>query len=136
MALTQLGLPITAWFGSSTGGISETAINAWGSERPYTQSVEDLASLDPTLNPNFYKWERTVTQSLTAAAFLLPDVVTLEVLNRNTSGTVAMIRATSSKGKQVSIRGETFRSRTKIPSAYFNLVGVQETVEPAPSPSS
>ena len=135
MALTQLGLPITAWFGSSTGGISETAINAWGSERPYTQSVEDLASLDPILNPNFYKWERTVTQSLTAAAFLLPDVVTLEVLNRNTSGTVAMIRATSSKGKQVSIRGETFRSRTKIPSAYFNLVGMQNAVEPAPSTS-
>jgi SpoIID/LytB domain protein len=136
MTLMQSGAPITAWFGSSTGGITETAINAWGSERPYTQSVEDLASLDPTLNPNFYTWERTVTQSLTAAAFLLPDVVTLEVLNRNTSGTVAMIRATSSKGKQVSIRGETFRSRTKIPSAYFNLVGMQNAVEPAPSSSS
>ena len=133
--LTQSGKPITAWFGSSSGGITETAINAWGSERAFTQSVEDLASLDPTLNPNFYKWERTITQSITSTAFLLPDVVNLEILNRNPSGTVGMIRATSSNGKQVSIRGEAFRSRTKIPSAYFNLVGVQNTVEPAPSPT-
>jgi SpoIID/LytB domain protein len=135
LVLTQSGVPITAWFGSSSGGITETAVNAWGSERGFTHSVEDLGSLDPTLNPNFYKWERTITQSITAAAFLLPDVVNLEILNRNPSGTVGMIRATSSNGRQISIRGETFRSRTKIPSAYFNLVGVQNTVEPAPSPS-
>jgi len=133
--LTQSGKPITAWFGSSSGGITETAFSAWGSERAFTQNVEDLASLDPTLNPNFYKWERTVTQSIVAAAFLIPDVVNLEILNRNPSGTVGMIRATSSNGKQVSIRGEAFRSRTKIPSAYFNLVGVQNTVEPTPSPT-
>lgn len=135
LVLTQSGKPITAWFGSSSGGITETAVNAWGSERAFTHNVEDLGSLDPTLNPNFYKWERTVTQPITALAFLLPDVVNLEILNRNPSGTVGMIRATSSNGKQVSIRGEAFRSRTKIPSAYFNLVGVQNTVEPAPSPT-
>jgi len=135
LVLTQSGKPITAWFGSSSGGITETALNAWGSERAFTHSVEDLASLDPTLNPNFYKWERTISQSITATAFLLPDVVNLEVLSRNPSGTVGMIRATASSGKQVSIRGEAFRSRTKIPSAYFNLVGVQNAVEPAPSPT-
>ena len=136
MVLTQAGKPITAWFGSSSGGITETALNAWGSERTFTHSVEDVASLDPTLNPNFYKWERSITQSVVATAYLLPDVVNLEILTRNPSGTVGMIRATSSNGKQVSIRGEAFRSRTKIPSAYFNLIGVQNAVEPAPSPSS
>ncbi|MEY3635627.1 MAG: hypothetical protein RL147_56 [Actinomycetota bacterium] len=136
MVLTQAGKPITAWFGSSSGGITETALNAWGSERTFTHSVEDVASLDPTLNPNFFKWERSITQSVVATAYLLPDVVNLEILTRNPSGTVGMIRATSSNGKQVSIRGEAFRSRTKIPSAYFNLIGVQNAVEPAPSPSS
>jgi hypothetical protein len=33
------------------------------------------------------------------------------------------------------LRGETFRSRTRIPSAYFDLVGMQNAVEPTPSPS-
>jgi peptidoglycan hydrolase-like amidase len=66
-----------------------------------------------------------VTQSVVAAAFLLPDVMSLEILSRNESGTVAQIQATSSGGISVILRGETFRSRTKIPSAYFDLVGVQ-----------
>jgi peptidoglycan hydrolase-like amidase len=65
----------------------------------------------------------------------LPDVVRIEIVTKNASGTVATINATSSTGVTKSLRGETFRSRTKIPSAYFNLVSVQNTVEPTPTPS-
>ena len=135
LTITQLGKPIAAYFSSSTGGLTETAMNAWGSEKGFTQSVADPASLDPLMNPRFYQWDRTITQSTVAAAFVLPDVLSLEIINRNASGTVAMIRATSSTGVVKSLRGETFRSRTVIPSAYFELVGVQNAVEPTPSPS-
>lgn len=135
LVLTQNNLPIATYFGSSTGGLTETAFNAWGSERSYTQIVPDLGSQDPKLNPNFYKWSRTVQQSVVALAFGLPDVVSLEVVSKNLSGTVAMIRATSSTGVQKNLRGETFRSRTRIPSAYFDLVSVQDAVEPTPTPS-
>ncbi len=135
LTLTQNNLPISAYFGSSTGGLTETALNAWGSERNYTQIVADPGSQDPKLNPNFYTWKRSVTQASVALAFALPDVVSLEVLSKNESGTVAIIRATSSTGVQKSLRGETFRSRTRIPSAYFDLVGVQNAVEPTPTPS-
>jgi len=135
LTMTQLGKPIAAYFSSSTGGLTETAINAWGSEKSFTQSVADPASLDPVMNPRFYQWDRTVTQATVAAAFALPDVISLEIVGRNASGTVAMIRATSSAGVVKSLRGETFRSRTVIPSAYFDLVGVQNAVEPTPSPS-
>lgn len=135
LTLTQNNLPISAYFGSSTGGLTETALNAWGSERNYTQIVADPGSQDPKLNPNFYTWKRSLTQASVALAFALPDVVSLEVVSKNESGTVAMIRATSSTGVQKSLRGETFRSRTRIPSAYFDLVGVQNAVEPTPTPS-
>ena len=135
LTLTQAGKPIAAYFSSSSGGLTETAGNAWGSQRSYTQSVPDLASLDPAINPRFFQWDRTITQASVAAAFVLPDVVNLEIVMKNTSGTVATIKATSSAGIQKSLSGETFRSRTKIPSAYFNLVGVQNAVEPTPSPS-
>ncbi len=135
LTLTQNNLPISAYFGSSTGGLTETALNAWGSERNYTQIVADPGSQDPKLNPNFYTWKRSVTQASVALAFALPHVVSLEVLSKNESGTVAIIRATSSTGVQKSLRGETFRSRTRIPSAYFDLVGVQNAVEPTPTPS-
>ena len=135
LTITQTGKPITAYFGSSTGGLTETSGNAWGTQKSFTHSVADLSSLDPVLNPRFYQWDRTVTQASVAAAFALPDVVSLEVVMKNIAGTVATIRATSSTGIQKSLRGETFRSRTKIPSAYFDLVGVQNAVEPTPSPS-
>jgi SpoIID/LytB domain protein len=135
LTITQAGKPITAYFGSSTGGLTETAVNAWGTEKAFTQTVTDVSSLDPVLNPRFFKWDRTITQASVAAAFLLPDVVTLEIVTKNATGTVGTIRATSSTGIQKSLRGETFRSRTKIPSAYFDLVGMQNAVEPTPSPS-
>ena len=135
LTITQDGTPITAYFGSSTGGLTETSANAWGTQKIFTQTVADPSSLDPVLNPRFYQWERTITQGSVAAAFALPDVVTLEIIMKNTSGTVSTIRATSSTGIQKSLRGETFRSRTKIPSAYFDLVSMQDAVEPTPSPS-
>lgn len=135
LTITQLGKPIAAYFTSSTGGLTETAINAWGSEKTHTQSVADPASIDPVMNPRFYQWDRSITQASVAAAFALPDVVSLEIISKNPSGTVAIIRATSSTGVVKTLRGETFRSRTVIPSAYFDLVGMQNTVEPTPSPS-
>jgi len=135
LTITQAGKPITAYFGSSTGGFTETAVNAWGTEKAFTQTVSDVSSLDPLLNPRFYRWDRNITQASVAAAFLLPDVVTLEIVTKNATGTVGTIKATSSAGVQKSLRGETFRSRTKIPSAYFDLVGMQNAVEPTPSPS-
>jgi len=135
LTLTQNNLPIAAYFGSSTGGLTETALNAWGTERTYTQIIPDPGSLDPKLNPRFFTWKRSVTQASVALAFALPDVATLEIVSKNASGTVGLIRATSTTGVQKTLRGETFRSRTKIPSAYFDLVGVQNAVEPTPSPS-
>lgn len=135
LTITQQGKPIAAYFTSSTGGLTETAINAWGTEKTHTQIVADPASVDPIMNPRFYQWDRSITQAAVAAAFALPDVVSLEIVGKNPSGTVATIRATSSTGVTKTLRGETFRSRTVIPSAYFDLVSMQNTVEPTPSPS-
>ncbi len=136
LTITQLGLPITAYFFSSSGGKTETSINAWGSARNYTQTVDDPGSLDLALNPNFVSWSRVIQQNIVATAFVLPDVISLEILGKNESGAVSQVRATSSSGIQVTLKGETFRSRTKIPSAWFDLVGVQYGVEPTPSASS
>jgi len=125
LTVTQNSQPITAYFFSSSGGKTESAFNAWGSERTFTHVVDDPGSLDIALNPRFVVWEREVSQALIAAAFQLQDVVNLEILGNNESGTVAQIQATSSAGVKAVLRGETFRSRTKIPSAWFTLVRVQ-----------
>ena len=120
--VTYDGLPITAYFTSSTGGATETSEHAWGTATPYTLSVSDTASADVKLNPRFATWSRQINQSVIASAFLLPDVISLEVLSLNPVGTVDQIKATSSTGASAVLTGETFRSRSKLPSAWFSIV--------------
>ena len=120
--ITINNLPITAFFTSSSGVQTETSVNAWGQERSFTTSVADPYSQDPVLNPRFFTWNRSLDQAILAKAFLLIDVVSLSINSRNTTGTVATITATSSDGKTSTLRGETFRSRTQLPSAWFNLI--------------
>ena len=119
LTVTRNALPIRTFFGSSTGGVTETSKNAWGTDVGYTFSVPDPWSLDPKLNPNFYKWKREITQSVLATAFGLPDVASVKVLSLHETGSVKMIEAKSTAGKKVKLSGETFRSRSKLPSTWF-----------------
>jgi hypothetical protein len=84
--------------------------------------VPDTASADIKLNPNFATWVRQVPQSIIAAAFLLPDIASLQVLSLNPAGTVGQIQATSTSGVTTILAGETFRSRSKLPSAWFSIL--------------
>jgi stage II sporulation protein D len=119
------GKPAQTYFFSSSGGATQTTRDAWGEATAFTQSVPDTASVDVKLNPRFASWKASSTQELVAKAFLLPNVVSLEILSRNQAGAVTYIAATSSEGVTKKIRGDTFRSRAKLPSPWFSLVSVQ-----------
>ena len=122
LAILSNGKPIQAYYSSSSGGATQTTLDAWGTATAYTQSVADPASIDPKNNPRFAKWNASALQAVVAAAFLLPDIITLEIVSRNTAGAVTYIKGTSSNGSTKLLRGDTFRSRVKIPSPYFTLV--------------
>lgn len=121
MVVTHSGKPITAYFSSSSGGTTETSEHAWGTATPYTLSVPDSASVDIAFNPRFASWTREIPQAIVAQAFALPDVLSLTVLSINPAGSVALIQAISSDGSYAELRGETFRSRSKLPSAWFSI---------------
>ena len=119
------GKPAQTYFFSSSGGATQTTRDAWGEATAFTQSVPDSASVDVKLNPRFASWKASSTQELVAKAFLLPNVVSLEILSRNEAGAVTYIAATSSDGVTKKLRGDTFRSRAKLPSPWFSLVSVK-----------
>jgi SpoIID/LytB domain protein len=121
LTVTQNLLPIRTYFASSTGGVTEISVNAWGSDVGYTFSVPDPWSLDVKLNPSFANWKREVSQMVLATAFGLPDVVSVQVLSLNQTGTVQFIEAKSSIGKKVKLKGESFRSKAKLPSTWFSV---------------
>ena len=119
LAILSNGRPIQAYYFSSSGGATQTSADAWGGFSAYTQSVSDTASVQSSLNPRYASWKASATQKVVANAFGLPDVATIEIISRNTAGAVTWIRGTSSNGVAQIIRGDTFRSRAKLPSPWF-----------------
>ena len=122
LAILSGGKPIQAYFFSSSGGATQTSADAWGGFTNYTQSVSDTASVDVKLNPRFASWKAATTQQLVAAAFGLPNVATIEVISRNSAGAVTWVKGTTSDGVSQMLRGDTFRSRVKLPSPWFTPV--------------
>ncbi|CAN2213069.1 SpoIID Sporulation protein and related proteins [Candidatus Nanopelagicaceae bacterium] len=121
LAILANGKPIQAYYFSSSGGATQSTLDAWGQATSYTHSVADPSGLDPKINPRFANWKASATQELVAKAFLLPEIVSLEIVSRNSAGAVTYIKGTSSTGSTKLLRGDTFRSRVKIPSPYFQL---------------
>jgi SpoIID/LytB domain protein len=122
LAILSKGQPIQAYYFSSSGGATQTSADAWGGFTAYTQSVLDTASVQISLNPRFASWQASSTQALVATAFGLPDVVNVEVLSRNSAGAVTWVKGTASNGVSQILRGDTFRSRAKLPSPWFTPV--------------
>ena len=134
LAVLFNGAPISAYFSSSSGGFTESAKNVWGTAVPYAIGVPDRWSLDPKVNPGYASWVRKISQKVAASAFGLPDVATLFVNGEDSSGRVATITATSSKGRTAKLTGGAFASRVKLPSAWF-VIQPQHVIIPAPAPS-
>lgn len=124
--------PISAYFSSSSGGITESAQNVWGTAVPYAIAVPDPWSVDPKINSKYASWLRPISQSVIASAFGLSDVATLFANSKDSSGRVATITATSSIGKTVKLTGGAFASKAKLPSAWFDIVN-QQVIIPVPS---
>lgn len=121
LAILSNGKPIQAYYFSSSGGATQTTRDAWGQATSYTQSVPDPGSLDVKHNPRFVSWSASASQATVATAFLLPNIATLEILTRNSAGAVTSIKGVASDGSYKILRGDTFRSRVKIPSPYFSV---------------
>jgi SpoIID/LytB domain protein len=119
LVVTLNGKPISAFYSSSTGGATQDVKDVWGSAIAYLQGVPDPWSLDTSINPRFAYWERIVTQKDMALAFGLNDVLTYRIDSRSKTGSVLSITASSADGKLVTLTGEIFRSRTKLPSTWF-----------------
>lgn len=119
LVITLDGKPISAFYSSSTGGATQNVKDVWGSSIAYLQGVPDPWSLDTAINPRFAYWERIVTQKDMALAFGLSDVLTYRIDLRSKTGSIMSITAASSDGKLVTLTGEVFRSRTKLPSTWI-----------------
>jgi stage II sporulation protein D len=121
LAITFQGQPITVYFFSSSGGITQRAIDVWGTDIPYLSSVPDPWSLDPRLNPKYFKWKRVVDQATMAQAFGLPDIYKYVIGKRTATGSVLTITGYSTNGFRKTLTVSAFKVAVKLPSSWFNI---------------
>ena len=120
LTVTLDGKPISAFYSSSSGGVTQNVKDVWGSSISYLQGVPDPWSLDININPKFAYWERVIAQKDMSAAFGMKDVLSFRIDSRSNTGSVMSITAFSSEGKVATLTGEIFRSRVKLPSTWIN----------------
>lgn len=120
LTITLNGKPISAFYFSSSGGVTQNVKDVWGSSITYLQGVPDPWSLDPEINRRFALWSRFVPQQTMAQAFGLPNVVFFTIDARSATGSIMAITGISAEGVSVKLTGEVFRSRVKLPSTWIH----------------
>ena len=121
LAITINGVPINIYFFASSGGNTQRAIDVWGRDIPYLDSVPDPWSLDKKVNPKFAKWVRVVPQDVMAKAFDLPNVARYQIDGRTKTGSVLNITAYSISGEKTTLPVGVFKTAVKLPSSWFDL---------------
>ena len=122
LAITVDQLPVSVFFSSSTGGMTQRAVDVWGTEIPHLISVADPWSLDPAINKNYAKWTKEISQKVMAKAFGLTDVDHLIIGERTSTNSVLKVTGVSSEGKSKTLPVGTFKTAVKLPSSWFQLI--------------
>lgn len=130
------GEPVRAYYSSSSGGRTRDARSAWGTEVAYLRGVDDPWSVTPSVNPGYAQWRRTVSRAKVTSVFGLPDVIAVQVTERDASGAAITVRATASDGATATVPGATVRSRLGLPAPWLTSFDVAEPAPPTPTTST
>jgi SpoIID/LytB domain protein len=125
LAVLHQGRPVQTFYSSSTGGRTRDAQLVWGTSLPYLHSVPDPWSVDPDVNPKYASWRRTISVASLLSGFKITDgsgLASVRVTTKDSSGAAAVITARSAAGAVRTMRGDTFRSRFGLPSAWIGTV--------------
>ncbi len=122
LAITINQLPVSVFFSSSSGGMTQRAVDVWGTDIPHLVSVADPWSIDPAVNKNYSNWTKKVSQKVMAKAFGLTDVIEIKIGERTATNSVLKVTGVASDGKTKTLPVGTFKTAVKMPSSWFQLV--------------
>ena len=104
-------------YSSSSSGFTEANIDGFASPTLIPELLPVPDAWSATTDNPLSAWTHTRSQAAVAAAFALPDVVTIDLSRRTAGGAVKEATATSSAGATSTIRGTELRFRLSLPSA-------------------
>ena len=122
LAITINQLPVSVFFSSSSGGMTQRAVDVWGTDIPHLVNVADPWSIDPAVNKNYANWTKKVSQKTMAKAFGLTDIIELKLGERTVTNSVLKVTGVSSDGKTKTLPVGAFKTAVKMPSSWFELL--------------
>ncbi len=138
-AILYAGTPISAFYNASSGGITQSSKEVWGKDLPYAQAVADPYMQVP--ENSVRSWSVSVPQARMDAAFGVPAVAKVAVVERFASGAPKSIVATTPEGATVTRGGASLQSSLALKSSYITTIdgnpGVPlPAVDPATTPGA
>ena len=127
------GVPVDAFFFSSSGGRTRNSEDVWSAALPYARSVDDHWSLDRTINPSYAAWSRSASVPTLLRLFGLPDLSSVRVSARDAGGAARTVTALASNGATASVTGEQFRGTLGLPSSWVTSLGLVPLSYPVPA---
>jgi SpoIID/LytB domain protein len=128
--LTYNGKVATTVYSSSTGGVTQSASDAWGGGAPYLVSVKDPYD---TVSP-WHTWSVTFTGKELATALGLSGKPADATETRNSSQRAVKLDITMRSGSDASVGAGTVASALDLRSTFFG-VGVLSLLAPSPNPA-
>lgn len=135
LAVLYQGRPVSTYFASSTGGRTRDPADVWGTSLPYLASVADPWSADPSVNPSYALWTRTVAVTRLLTLFSLPDLASLTVTSRDSGGAARVVTATAADGTRRTLTGNALTSAVGLPGAWITTLTLPMVAPSSPSPS-
>jgi stage II sporulation protein D len=111
--LRYQGSSVAAHYYSSSGGRTANSEDVWSSVVPYERSVADPYSRRAPGN-SYASWTRSITQSQARALFGLPNVQTIRVTARWSSGQMRTLTATAPDGTVKRVTGKADQMRSVV----------------------
>jgi len=127
------GIPVDAFFFSSSGGRTRNSEDVWSTALPYARSIPDPWSLNRTINPSYAAWSRTASVPTLLRLFGLPDLSSVRVSARDAGGAARTVTALASNGVTRSVTGELFRTTLGLPSSWVTALGALPLSFPVPA---
>ena len=127
------GIPVDAFFFSSSGGRTRNSEDVWTAPLSYAKSVADPWSVDATINPNYAAWSRSASIPTLMTLFALPDLSSVRVSARDAGGAARTVTALASNGVTTSVTGERFRTTLGLPSSWVTALGALPLSFPVPA---
>lgn len=115
---------ITAYYSSGAGGMTESGLDAWGSNIPYLKPVKDYDQDSPR-----FTWYKTINndeiKSILSKEYLtdIGNIIKISVNDVTSSGRAKTVTFEGDRGS-ATIDAKKWRSSAKLSSTFFNVVPV------------